>query len=141
MNDNIIMSGIAHHFTDLEIADIISLFGDDPVISILEDGTQKDRRRAKRRKATAHHHQRLEDIFDIYNCTVKDGRLPNLKKRVRAAKSWSIYDDLRKDPAKQELAEARKIAEYIELRDKFLRLVDGYLTKEELDEELLRHYF
>ena len=126
MNDNVIMSGIAHHFT---------LFGEDPVIAILEDGTQKDRsRRAKRRKATAHHHQRLEKIFEIYNCTVKDGRLPNLKKRVRAAKSWSIYDDLRKDPAKQELAEAWKIADYLERRNQFFKAVDQWELINWLDE-------
>lgn len=132
MDDRIIMGGIAHRFTDTEIADIISLFGEDPVLAILEDGTAKDRnRRVIRRKATARKHQRLEKIASYYPS--KDSDKHNLKKRCRESKAWYSYDDLRKDTEAEEIAEAWEVATYLERKADFDRLVEAFLTV--VDEE------
>ena len=129
MNDNIIMSGIAHKFTDIEISDIITLFGEDPMIAILEDGTSKDRHRAERRKATAHHHKHLEEIACYYPS--KDSNKKNLKKRCRMSKEWYADPDFRKDTERAELREAWNIVSYEERRKAFFKEVDKFLNEDE----------
>lgn len=129
MNDYIIMDGLSRRFTDLEITDIETLFGSDPAIAIIVDGTAKDRRRADRRKATAHKHQRLEKIASRYPS--KDSDKYNLKKRCRESKAWYAYDDLRKDTEADELAEAWKVATYLEQRQQFFKAVDQWEHDEE----------
>lgn len=131
MNDNIIMSGIAHRFTDIEISDIITLFGEDPMIAILEDGTSKDRsRRATRRKKTAAKHHRLEKIASHYPS--KDDDKHNLKKRCRMSKEWYADPDFRKDTERAELREAWNIVSYEERRKAFFKEVDKFFFADTL---------
>ncbi len=93
----------------------------------LFEGITKTSRRAERRKATAHHHHKLEKVASYYPSEDSDKK--NLKKRCRESKRWYEYDDTRKDPARQELAEANKIAHYLELKSEFDRLVEAFLNK------------
>ena len=104
--------------------DIVDEGGDE---DLYFEGLTKTSRRAERRKATDHHHHKLEKIASYYPSEDSDKK--NLKKRCRESRRWYEYDDLRKDPAKQELTEARKIADYIERKDAFDRLVEAFLNK------------
>lgn len=123
MNDYI-MNGLSRHLTDLEIADIETLFGSDPAIAILVDGTTKDHRRAERRKATARHHKHLEEIASYYPS--KDSNKKNLKKRLTKSRAWYEECDIRKDSAKQELTEAWNVVTYLEQRQQFFKAVDQW---------------
>lgn len=124
MYDNVIMCSMSYRLTDAEVADLVTLFGEHPFLAILEDGTNKDRRRAERRKATARKHQRLEKIASYYPS--KDSNKHNLKKRCRESKAWYAYDDLRKDTEADELAEAWEVATYLERRSQFFKAVDQW---------------
>lgn len=129
MNDYI-MNGLSRHFTDTEINDIISIFGNDPNIAILVDGTAKDRRRADRRKKTVakHNHQKaiVESVYPIKDSYVKK----NPKKAIRDAKEyyiWNYYSDepIRKKVAKKfELRQAKIEISYEERRQQFFKAVD-----------------
>ena len=92
MNDYI-MNGLSRHLTDLEVATIISLFGEDPILNIIVDGTAKDRtRRAQRRKATAHKHQRLDILVDINLDEESPLRKKNAKKSMHNAHGCRYED-------------------------------------------------
>lgn len=135
MNDYI--NGLSHHLTDLEIADIETLFGSDPAIAILVDGTAKDRRRADRRKKTIvkHNHQKaiVESVYPIKDSYVKK----NPKKAIRDAKEyyiWDYYSDepIRKKVAKKfELRQAKIEISYEERRSQFFKAVDRWQHDEE----------
>lgn len=130
MNDY--MNGLSRHFTDLEIADIETLFGSDPAIAIIVDGTAKDRRRADRRKKTVakHNHQKaiVESVYPIKDSYVKK----NPKKAIRDAKEyyiWNYYSDepIRKKVAKKfDLRQAKIEVSYEERRSQFFKAVDQW---------------
>ena len=130
MNDYIIMDGLSRRFTDLEIADIETLFGSDPAIAIIVDGTAKDRsRRAKRRKATAHKHQRLDILVDINLNDESPLRKKNAKKSMHNAHGCR-YEDGR-DLSRQILREAKAEVVYEERRTAFHKAVDQWRHDEE----------
>lgn len=132
MNDYIIMDGLSRRFTDTEIADIETLFGSDPAIAILVDGTNKDRRRADRRKKTVakHNHQKaiVDSVYPIKDSYVKK----NPKKAIRDAKEyyiWDYYSDepIRKKVAKKfDLRQAKIEVSYEERRSQFFKAVDQW---------------
>ena len=124
MNDYI-MNGLSRKLTDLEINDIISIFGNDSDIAILVDGTAKDRsRRAIRRKATAHKHQRLDILVDINLDEESPLRKKNAKKSMHNAHGCR-YEDGR-NLSRQILREAQQEAEYEERRSQFFKAVDQW---------------
>lgn len=148
MNDNLILGGLIHHFSDLEVKTIADLFGDDPVLSIIEDGTQKDRTsRAKRRKTTAYKHQRLDRITAKYSDEGVTTRSP--KKALRDSKPISeAFRYINSKPmscvlADIEFHEALQEAEYEERRSQFLKAVDQWqflewlFSIDDLEEELI----
>lgn len=123
MNDY--MNGLSHHLTDLEIADIETLFGSDPAIAILVDGTAKDRRRrAERRKATAHKHQRTEIIMDVYG--VKPEYRKHGKKVLQVIHEERMYNHGNRDLSRQIIRETKTEALYEERRTAFYKAVDQW---------------
>lgn len=125
MNDYIIMDGLSRRFTDTEIADIETLFGSDPAIAIIVDGTAKDRtRRAERRKATAHKHQRLDILVDINLDEESPLRKKNAKKSMHNAHGCR-YEDGR-NLSRQILREAKAEVVYEERRTAFYKAVDQW---------------
>lgn len=135
MYDNVIMCGMSYRLTDAEVADLVTLFGEHPFLAILEDGTPKDRsRRAIRRKKTAAKHRNLEKIADRYQS--EDSDKLNLKKRIRMSKEWYADPDLRKDTKRTELREAWEIENYLERRDRFLKLAEAFEEDSDLISEI-----
>ena len=87
----------------------------------------KDRtRRAKRRKATAHKHQRTDIIMDVYG--VKPEYRKHGKKVLQDIHEERMYNHGCRDLSRLILKEAQQEAEYEELKTAFNKAVDKWLN-------------